>query len=101
MMNILHKSKEQISIMNDYPEQLELDLDIEYPEWDENTIYTEFHATIVYSRDLSPTERNAVWDLLFDTLQDEFPYELASGHTRHGTDKELYPEDYDESEQIN
>lgn len=83
---------------DDYPEQLELDLGIEYPKWDENTIYTEFHATIIYARDLSAVDRNKIWDLLFDTLQDEFPYELASGHTKRGTDKELHPEAYHESE---
>jgi hypothetical protein len=90
-----------MNMQDDYPEQLELDLGIEFPEWDENTVYTEFHATIIYARDVSAADRNAIWDALFDTLQDEFPYELASGHTKRGTDRELYPEDYDESEESN
>lgn len=86
-------------IYPEIPYQLELDLGVVPIPWDENTRYSEISMKFIYDHELTTSEYNYLFDLVADALMEHFPCDFMSGKIRSGTDKELYPEAYDESEE--
>lgn len=84
-----------------HPYQLEFDLGLVPIPWDENKRYSLIDMRLVYDRELSTSEYNELCDAVLDALDEHFPCEFASATIRSGTDKELFPEAYDEGEELN
>lgn len=81
-----------------YPVQLELDLGVVPIQWDENTRFSEVKFNMIFDHELSVADYNALCDAILDVLDEHFPCDFMSAKIRSGTDRELFPEEYDESE---
>lgn len=79
--------------MDDFPEQLELDLDLPTVIYDENTIYAEVTINLFYDRKISDQDWDFLFDLVMQTVDDNMPCDTMGGHIKRGTNKQLYPED--------
>jgi hypothetical protein len=83
-----------------YPHQLELDLGVVPIPWDENTRYSEVKLNMIFDHELSTSRYNDLVDIICAALDEHFPCDFLSAKLRSGTDKELFPEAYDESEEF-
>lgn len=81
-----------------YPEQLELDLNITRVPWDENSICTEIDMNFFFDYELTNQDWDELTDRILEILDERWPSSLMSGNIRRGTDRELFPEGYNESE---
>jgi hypothetical protein len=84
-----------------YPYQTELDLGVVPISWDENTRYSVIDIRMIYDHELSIPDYHHLMDLVSDAVMEDFPCDLMSGSIKSGTDRELFPEAYDESEESN
>lgn len=82
-----------------YPLQLELDLGVVPIPWDENTRYSEVKVNLLFDYELTTHQYNRLVDVILDALDEHFPCDFMSARMRSGTDMELFPEAYDESEE--
>ena len=85
----------------DFPQQLELDLGLIPIPWDENTRYSEVKVNLLFDHELTTYQYNRLVDVILDALDEHFPCDFMSARIRSGTDRELFPEAYDESEESN
>lgn len=82
------------------PEQLELDLKVKPELLDENTRYTVAQVTFYFDREITQNQWNRfVIDLDDAATNKGYPGFMMSAIVETGTDRELYPEEYDESEE--
>ncbi len=84
-----------------FPHQLELDLGVVPIPWDENTRYSEVEFKMIFDHELTTSQYNDLVDVVLDALDEHFPCDFMSAKIRSGTDRELFPEAYDESEESN
>lgn len=85
-----------------YPCQLEFDLGLIPIPWDENTRYSEVKFKMIFDHELDTAKYNELVDVICEALDEHFPCDFLSAKIRSGTDKELFPEAYeDESEEPN
>jgi len=82
-----------------FPQQLELDLGVVPIPWDENTRYSEVKVNLIFDHELTTHQYNKLVDVILDALDEHFPCDFMSARIRSGTDRELFPEAYDESEE--
>lgn len=82
-----------------FPQQLELDLGVVPIPWDENTRYSEVKLELLFDHELNTDQYNRLCDVILDALDEHFPCDFMSARIRSGTDRELFPEAYDESEE--
>lgn len=87
----------------DYPEQLELDLGIIPPEWDDNTRYSNVYVSFSFFSELSTHQFSQLLDEILDVVDAQcWPDFVMSASIKSGTDRELFPEGYkDEGEESN
>lgn len=85
----------------EFPQQLELDLGLIPIPWDENTRYSEVKVNLLFDHELTTYQYNRLVDVILDALDEHFPCDFMSARIRSGTDRELFPEAYDESEESN
>jgi hypothetical protein len=82
-----------------FPEQLELDLDVTQTPWDEDTICTEVDMKFFFDYELTNKDWDELTDRILEIVDERWPNSLMCGNIRRGTDRELFPEDYNESEE--
>jgi hypothetical protein len=82
-----------------YPYQLEFDLGLIPIVWDENRRYSEVKFNMIFDHELDTAKYNELVDIICEALDEHFPCDFLSAKIRSGTDKELFPEAYDESEE--
>ena len=83
-----------------FPMQLELDLGVVPIKWDENTRYSEVKFDLIFDHELTTHQYNQLCDVVIDALDEHFPVDFLSARIKSGTDRELFPEAYDESEEL-
>lgn len=91
--------KEGVWEESNYPEQLELNLGVVPIPWDENSRYSEVKVNLLFDHELTTHQYNKLVDVILDALDEHFPCDFMSARIRSGTDRELFPEAYDESEE--
>lgn len=91
-----------ISKFPDPGENYELDLGVVPKLFDEHTRYSVVEMTICFDRELTQHQWDRlIWDLDEAVTQNGYPEFIMSAIVKSGTDQELYPEAYDESEESN
>lgn len=83
----------------DFPQQLELDLNVVPIPWNENKRYSEVSMEFIFDFELTAHQYNKFVDVILDATDEHFPCDFMSARIKSGTDKELYPEEYDESKE--
>lgn len=93
-------SLELYTVFPDPGENYELDLGVVPKHFDENTRYSIVEMRISFDRELTQHQWDRlIWDLDEAVTQNGYPEFLMSAIVKSGTDVELFPEAYNESEE--
>ncbi len=87
-----------VTSLSDEPEQLELDFGLE-SKFDPDERYSIVYLSFSFYRELTSYQWDQFFRAVCDTVDSGFPECLMSGSIRSGTDRELFPEEYDESKE--
>lgn len=88
-----------LTLWPDEPEQLELDLGV-VPEWDESKPYSVGQMTFYFDRVVTDDQWVSMVYAIDEAVTHKgWPEFILSAIMKSGTDRELFPEEYDESKE--
>jgi len=95
----------KLDLITNFPdpgENYELDLKVVPKHFDENTRYSIVELRISFDREITQHQWDRlIWDLDEAVTQNGYPEFILAAIVKSGTDVELFPEEYNESEKSN